>query len=195
MHSSRMRAIRCRSRLPGCGCLGGGVCLGGIFSQLYTSPPPSRGQYSLTHACENITFSQLRLRTVINNCMRLRYIWAVWTGEGRHPPDPPMLVKVPLQVIPFAPDFPITNDYTTFAMSLIDTVLSHVGVQDDGLGPAWSPVERIAHMFHMIDLWETIRPEFEGLVKYNPVPKETCDCLLDVKNNGIEVGQFSFVHT
>ena len=106
-----------------------------------------------------------------------------------------MLVKVPLQVIPFAPDFPITNDYTTFAMSLIDTVLSHVGVQDDGLGPAWSPVERIAHMFHMIDLWETIRPEFERLVKYNPVPKETCDCLLDVKNNGVEVGQFSFVHT
>ena len=79
-------------------------------------------------------------------------------------------------------------------MNLIDTVLSHVGVQDDGLGPAWSTVERIAHMFHMIDLWETIRPEFEGLVKYNPVPKETCDCLLDIKNNGIEVGQFSFVH-
>ena len=96
-------------------------------------------------------------------------------------------------MISFAPNSPITRDYTTYTMNMIDTILSHVGVSDDGLGPAWSPVERIAHMFHMIDLWETIRSEFDRLVKYYPTPKDTCDCLLDVKSNGVEVGLVLFL--
>ena len=43
-------------------CLGGGVCLGMYISLLWTE--------FLTHACENITFPQLRLRTVIINLTR-----------------------------------------------------------------------------------------------------------------------------
>ena len=57
-----MRTVRCSSHLRVGGCLPArgvfaqeGVCLG-----VYTSPPWTE---FLTHACENITFPQLRLRT------------------------------------------------------------------------------------------------------------------------------------
>ncbi len=91
------------------------------------------------------------------------------------------------QVLPFAPDYPLLTDYKTFSMQLVDTLMSHVGVSDDGLGPAWSPVERIAHAFHMIDLWEKILPEFESVRKFHPTSQEVCDCLLDVEANGVKV--------
>ena len=73
MDSSRLRTVRCSSRLPGMG----GVCPGGMSAWdggvsawgggvsahgVYTSP--LRTEF-LTHICENITFLQLRLRTVI----------------------------------------------------------------------------------------------------------------------------------
>ena len=80
MYSSRMRTVRCSGRLwggrcPGscvqggvswvCVCVQGGVsggCVqrGGNTSALWTE--------FLTHACENITFPQLLLRTVTNSC-------------------------------------------------------------------------------------------------------------------------------
>ena len=50
MHSSRMRSVRCSSHPGGGGCLPGGCT-------------PPCGQ---TDICENITFLQLLLRTVIN---------------------------------------------------------------------------------------------------------------------------------
>ena len=62
MHSSRMRTVRCSGRLIKEGCLpaqGGGGCLPRV---VYTSP--SQWTEFLTHICENITFPQLRLRTV-----------------------------------------------------------------------------------------------------------------------------------
>ena len=46
MHSSRMRIVR----------WGGGVCPGECLARVWTE--------FLTHACQNITFPQLRLRTV-----------------------------------------------------------------------------------------------------------------------------------
>ncbi len=46
----------------------------------------------------------------------------------------------------------MTKDYVTFTMNMIDTILSKVGVSDDGLGPAWSAVERVVHMFHMVSM-------------------------------------------
>ena len=77
MHSSWMRTVRCSSRLLGGGgvypgvSVQGGFCLQGVSAQdsvcLWGLP---RGFTSpltefLTHNCENITFPQLRLRTVI----------------------------------------------------------------------------------------------------------------------------------
>ena len=62
MHSSRMRTVRCSSRLLGGGCLPGeGVCLPNRGWGWESAP---RGQ---TDTCENITFPQLLLRTVKRN--------------------------------------------------------------------------------------------------------------------------------
>ena len=64
MHSSRMRAVRSSSRLPG-GCLPRGclprgiVCIGeGVSAKGGVHLPP--WTEFLPHACENITFPQLR---------------------------------------------------------------------------------------------------------------------------------------
>ena len=76
MHSSRMRTVRCSSRLPGLSVQGGVcpggvcpgwgvVCSGGCLPQCmlgHTSPP--LWTEFLTRACEDITFPKLRLRTV-----------------------------------------------------------------------------------------------------------------------------------
>ena len=56
-------------------------------------------------------------------------------------------------------------------MNIIDHILSHIGMADDGLGPYWSPIERVAHNFHMWDLWYRILEEYEMEVKNNP-PKQ-----------------------
>ena len=56
MHSSRMRTVRCSSHLGGGLYARGGVCLRGVC------PGAPCGQ---TDTCENITFPQLLLRTVI----------------------------------------------------------------------------------------------------------------------------------
>ena len=71
MHSSRMRTVRCSGRLLGQGgvCPGrvsawGGCLLGGGCLPDGCTPPFPLWTKFLTHACENITFLQLRLRTV-----------------------------------------------------------------------------------------------------------------------------------
>ena len=61
MHSSRMRTIHCTGSLGGRGCLPRGV-----YTPLWTE--------FLTHACENIPFLQLLLRTVkITNNIGLKF--------------------------------------------------------------------------------------------------------------------------
>jgi len=41
-------------------------------------------------------------------------------------------------------------------MNQIDMVMSNIGEPTDGLGPNWSPLERVVHKFHMRDLWEKL---------------------------------------
>ena len=57
------------------------------------------------------------------------------------------------KVLPFAPHDKTGTDFTTPVMNIIDKILSNIGNAKDGLGPHWSPIERVAHVFHMWDLW------------------------------------------
>ena len=87
MHSSRMRTVSCSGRLMGGGCLpsgvsawgclsggclprrGRGVCPGGVCLEVSAGGEgvhPLLWTEFLTHTCENITFPQLRLRTIKN---------------------------------------------------------------------------------------------------------------------------------
>jgi hypothetical protein len=89
-------------------------------------------------------------------------------------------------VLDYAPVQEISSEFTTFSMNMIDTILSNVGVDDDGLGEHWSPTERIAHKFHMIDLWVTIKQEWQrSIVAEGVYSAPLCECLLDTKANGI----------
>jgi len=88
-------------------------------------------------------------------------------------------------VLDWAPSDPWGNDFTMRTMNIIDNVLSKVGTTDDGLGPHWTPMERVAHVFHMWDLWMTIRTKSYPIVEASPPAEDVCVCLKDTKNNGI----------
>jgi len=87
------------------------------------------------------------------------------------------------KVLDSAPQLqPPSPDFATDAMALVDSVLSRVGQSDDGLGPNWTPLERVVHNFHMRDLWAKIKPVFDQI----QVQPDVCRCLTaDLKANGI----------
>jgi hypothetical protein len=62
-------------------------------------------------------------------------------------------LSAPNKVLPDAPSKPIGHDFETDTMNVLDSILSNLGSHNDGLGPNWSAVERVAHSFHMWDLW------------------------------------------
>ena len=91
----------------------------------------------------------------------------------------------PEKVIPYAPNDPIESAFTTFTMNTIDKILSNIGKDNDGLGPMWSPVERIAHKFHMLDVWNRVYEVYKETVVPTPPSEDICSCLMDTKGNGI----------
>jgi len=76
-------------------------------------------------------------------------------------------VNLDLQHVPaaeevsmFAPDVALPQDFSTHSMQVIDRVLTILGTKDDGLGPNWSPLERVVHTLHMWDLWNKIQHKY-----------------------------------
>jgi hypothetical protein len=88
------------------------------------------------------------------------------------------------KVLEYAPSYPVGGDFSTHSMNLVDRILSEIGNAKDGLGPMWSPVERIAHTFHMWDLWNRIRQVYTQVLS-SPPSDAVCTCLTNVKDNGI----------
>ncbi|KAL3853477.1 hypothetical protein ACJMK2_017013 [Sinanodonta woodiana] len=89
-------------------------------------------------------------------------------------------------VLEHAPKDGFGNDFHTSTMNVIDRILSTLGNSKDGLGPHWSAIERVAHVFHMQDLWERIKAtEWPNVLK-TPPSDEVCTCLSSVDFNGIK---------
>merc|ERR1712054_244018 len=57
-------------------------------------------------------------------------------------------------------------------------------VLPDGLGTNWNTLERVAHMFHMRDLWARIRRTYSHTA--NITGSKICECLMDTEHNGIK---------
>ena len=55
------------------------------------------------------------------------------------------------------------KDFAGDVMNTIDMILSQIGKADDGLGPNWSPLERVVHKFHMQDLWSKLKSPYQSL--------------------------------
>lgn len=89
------------------------------------------------------------------------------------------------KVVPYAPEDPIGGEFFTPCMQTIDKILNNVGKDNDGLGPNWSPLERVVHNFHMWDVWMRVKDTYESKTIKAPPSQEVCDCLLDVQSNGI----------
>ena len=110
------------------------------------------------------------------------------TGENSIP-TVTLDLRGPKKVQHVAPNEPETHDFDTAAMNRIDQILSSIGGHDDGLGPNWSPVERIAHSFHMHDLWHRIHGQLEQMQQEHAKElesEELCKCLTKTAENGIE---------
>ena len=71
-------------------------------------------------------------------------------------------------MLPFAPEEPRGEDFTTETMNIMDAILSRIGKDDDGLGPNWSSAERIVHKFHMIDVWHRVREVYQEVLENPP---------------------------
>lgn len=93
--------------------------------------------------------------------------------------------RSPQKVIPFAPEDNLGSDFKEMTMNTIDKILSNIGKDNDGLGPNWSPLERVVHKFHMWDVWYQVHEIFESKVLQNPPKPEVCSCLMDTGSNGI----------
>ena len=105
--------------------------------------------------------------------------------EDNHVPTVNMDRHSSVKVVPYAPNDKLGDDYETMTMKTIDKILSNVGRDNDGLGPFWSPLERVVHKFHMWDVWTRVHEVFEEKVVQNPPSDELCRCLVDTKSNGI----------
>ncbi|KAH3880529.1 uncharacterized protein LOC127878242 [Dreissena polymorpha] len=89
-------------------------------------------------------------------------------------------------VLDHAPEHALGHDFSTLTMNIIDNILSTLGNSMDGLGSHWSPVERVAHVFHMWDLWYRIKESAWPRVQKTPPTDEMCTCLASVEFNGIK---------
>lgn len=89
------------------------------------------------------------------------------------------------KVVPYAPEDALGDDFFTTPMKTVDKILNNIGKDNDGLGAFWSPLERVVHKFHMMDVWMKIKDTYDSETVHNPPTQLECDCLLDVQNNGI----------
>lgn len=105
--------------------------------------------------------------------------------ENNRVPTVNMNMTAPVRVIHKAPSVPLDSYFTTSAMRAVDTIMNNIGKENDGLGPAWSPVERLAHYFHMNDLWETIKLTYDDTVRWNRPSDELCACVSETDANGV----------
>ena len=161
------------------------VCLVGVFGaplemkverncmvQFPTAGLSARYHENMAHAAHSMTVQGLRIfnqkATIRNNV-----------------PTVNLNVSDPRRVLDHAPDVPQTKYYTTHAMRAVDTILLNVGKENDGLGEFWSPVERVAHYFHMYDLWQTIRLTYDRTVLWDTPSDALCHCVNDVAINGV----------
>jgi len=102
-------------------------------------------------------------------------------ANGANIPTVNMNLQADQKVLEFTPNNPTSGDFSTDPMNLVDRVLSRVGVSDDGLGNNWTPLERLVHNFHMMDLWNKIKPVFDKI----QVDVNVCACLKDVQESGV----------
>ena len=93
--------------------------------------------------------------------------------------------KSPQKVVPYAPDDPLGSDFATATMNTFDKILTNYGKDNDGLGSFWSPLERVAHKFHMWDVWTRVHQIYSEKVLKNPPSQQVCECLTDTQTNGI----------
>jgi hypothetical protein len=89
------------------------------------------------------------------------------------------------KVIPYAPEDALGDDFSTPSMNTVDKILSNIGKDNDGLGPNWSPLERIVHKFHMLDVWDRVLEVYKDKVVGSPPDESLCDCLMNTDDNGI----------
>ncbi len=161
------------------------VCMSFVVGLTVAAPQTSTCHKLLIDAGFSKNFNETIAHTIHSMTVQGLQMFNPRATEDNHIPTVNMDRRAPDKVIPYAPNDPVGSDFSTFSMNTIDKILSNVGMDNDGLGPNWSPLERVAHKFHMLDVWNRVHSVYQSKVVASPPTDEICDCLMDTKGNGI----------
>jgi len=89
-------------------------------------------------------------------------------------------------IIPYAKDMkPADRALRTEGMQVLDMVIMHMNDKHWDI-TGFNALERVAHIFHMRELWLYTKDQFDQIGKTIPAPNENaCLCMMDVENNGV----------
>lgn len=88
------------------------------------------------------------------------------------------------RVLPNAPLIGYDEEFSTPAMRQFDMVLRNMN-RADWQVKGYSPLEKVAHVFHMAELWNKAGEQYDVAERLLSPDSELCGCLRDVENNGI----------
>uniref|UniRef100_A0AC34FU70 Uncharacterized protein n=1 Tax=Panagrolaimus sp. ES5 TaxID=591445 RepID=A0AC34FU70_9BILA len=88
-------------------------------------------------------------------------------------------------LLPYAPNrtTPDSIYFHTEGMKILDEVLTHMNDNSYDV-KNFSPLEKIAHAFHMEEMWAAALHAYRKL-KRHPPSEEICKCTMDIENNGV----------
>ena len=142
---------------------------------------------SLPHAKLSTNYNETIAHAIHSMTVEGLALFSDRPTEKNYVPTVNQDLNQPSLVLEHAPSDPLNHDFATTTMNIVDKILSTLGNSKDGLGPNWSPVERVAHIFHMWDLWYQIKTTQWANIQTNPPADDVCSCLVSVDFNGIKV--------
>ena len=82
------------------------------------------------------------------------------------------------------PSAPFGSEFETPGMGIMDRVLSNDDGSDNFMIQGLTPMEKIAHGMHMIELWEKASHDLKK-IKADPPSSKVCSCAVDETGNGM----------
>lgn len=94
-------------------------------------------------------------------------------------------MRAEIAILSYAPDLKSKDNdiFFTEPMKVLDSILS---LEESWSTSSFNPLERVAHAFHMRELWARAKKEFDQIGKAKEAPNDDfCACVMDIENNGI----------
>uniref|UniRef100_A0A914RC45 Uncharacterized protein n=1 Tax=Panagrolaimus davidi TaxID=227884 RepID=A0A914RC45_9BILA len=164
-----------------------------VSAETLTSPDSENAQNDFQSRCSDILkeagatsqFGGITGHAIHSISVRVLKKFKHNVTENNRVPTINMNLTSDQPILPYAPDrsTPDSKHFHTDGMKILDEVLTHM---DDSSYDVknLSPLEKIAHAFHMEEMWVAALHAYRKL-KQDPPSEEVCNCAMDIDNNGI----------